>query len=69
MSLWRVPAIAVLTTALLTALSIVLDTGGERSRDLALLVGALTFYLVAPATVICVVVATVVEIRRRRRVR
>jgi hypothetical protein len=69
MTRWRAPALAVLTTAVLTATSIVLDTGGEQSRDLALLVGALTFYLVAPATVVCVVVATVVEIRRRRRVR
>jgi hypothetical protein len=68
-SLWLVPAIAVLTTAALTVLAIVLDTGDARSRDLALLVGALTFYVVAPITVICVIVATVVKIRRARRVR
>jgi hypothetical protein len=59
----------VLTTAVLIVLSFVLDTGGARSRDLALLVGVLSFYVLVPVTVVCVVVATVLQIRRSRRVR
>ena len=38
--LWLIPTIAAVVTAGLTALSIVLDAGNERSRDLALLIGA-----------------------------
>jgi hypothetical protein len=40
-SLWRIPTIAAAATAGLAVLSIVLDAGDERARDLALLVVAL----------------------------
>jgi hypothetical protein len=65
-SLWRLPVIAAVTTAGLTVLAVVLDAGGERARDLALLVGAPTLYLLLPATVAGVVVALVRQVRRRR---
>jgi hypothetical protein len=63
---WRVTTIAAVLTAGLGALSIVLDTGGPRARDLALLIGAPTLYLLLPATAACFVVALVMRIRRRR---
>ena len=65
-SLWRIPAILAGATAGLTVLSIVLDAGNERARDLALLIGALTLYLLLPATATCFVVALALQIRRRR---
>jgi hypothetical protein len=65
-NLWRLPLIATAATAGLTVLSIVLDAGNARARDLALLVGAPTFYLLLPATVACLVVALVRQIRGRR---
>jgi len=68
-SLWRLPTIATGATAGLTVVSIVLDAGNERARDLALLIGAPTFYLLLPATVACLVVALVRQIRRRRAAR
>jgi hypothetical protein len=64
-SLWRIPTIAAIATAGLTVLSIVLDAGNERARDLALLIGAPTLYLLLPATATCFVVALVLQIRRR----
>jgi len=68
-SLWRVPTIAAVATAGLTALSIVLDTGDGQARDLALLIGAPTLYLLLPATAASFAVALVVRIRRRRSAR
>jgi len=65
-SLWRRPTIAAAATAGLTVLSLVLDTGNERARDLALLIGAPTLYLLLPATTAWFVVALVLQIRRRR---
>lgn len=65
-SRWRIPAIAAVTTAGLTTVSIVLDTGDERARDLALLIGAPTLYLLLPATAGCFVVALVRRNRDRR---
>jgi hypothetical protein len=65
-SLWRIPAILAVATAGLTVLSIVLDAGSERARDLALLIGAPTLYLLLPATAACFVVALLLQIRRRR---
>ena len=68
-NLWLIPAIALLTAAALIVLAFVLDTGDARSRELALLVGVLGLYVAAPIAVICVIAATVVKIRRARRVR
>jgi hypothetical protein len=65
-SLWRIPAILAVATAGLTVLSIVLDAGSERARDLALLIGAPTLYLLLPATAACFVVALLLQIRRSR---
>ncbi|MBE8516854.1 hypothetical protein ILP97_04865 [Amycolatopsis sp. H6(2020)] len=64
-SLWRITAVLAVATAGLIVLSIVLDAGSERARDLALLIGAPTLYLLLPATVVCFVVALVRRIRRR----
>jgi hypothetical protein len=63
--LWRAPTIAALATAALAILSIVLDNGTERARDLALLIGAPTLYLLAPATTVWLAFALVTQIRRR----
>jgi len=63
--LWRAPAIAALATAALAILSIVLDNGTERARDLALLIGAPTLYFLTPATAVWLAVALAIQIRRR----
>jgi DNA-binding CsgD family transcriptional regulator len=65
-SLWRIPVIAATAAAGLTVVSIALDAGNERARDLALLIGAPTLYLLLPATASCFVVALVRQIHRRR---
>jgi hypothetical protein len=64
-NLWRWPTIAALATAGLATTSIVLDNGTEHARDLALLIGAPTLYLLAPALAAWLVVALVIQIRRR----
>ena len=64
--LWRITTVLAVATAGLIALSIVLDAGSGRARDLALLIGAPTLYVLLPATVVCFVVALVLRIRRRR---
>ena len=63
---WRIPVIGAVATAVLTASAMVLDTGDEHARDLALLIGAPTLWLLLPATVLAFVVALVVHLRRRR---
>lgn len=65
--LWRPPMIAALATAGLAAVSIVLDNGSERARDLALLIGAPTLYVLAPATAAWFVVALAIQTRRNHR--
>jgi hypothetical protein len=65
-SLWRIPTILAVAAAGLIVLSIVLDAGNERARDLALLIGAPTLYVLLPATAGCFVVAVVLQIRRKR---
>jgi protein-S-isoprenylcysteine O-methyltransferase Ste14 len=66
-SLWRPPAIVLLVAVALLVLSFVLDTGGERSRDLALLIGAPSLYLLLPLAVLWLAVAVVVQLRRASR--
>ncbi|OXM69584.1 hypothetical protein [Amycolatopsis vastitatis] len=63
--LWRIPTILAVATAGLIVSSIVLDAGSERARDLALLIGAPTLYVLLPATAVSFVVALVLRIRRR----
>lgn len=63
---WRIPVLGAVATAALTAVAMVLDTGGERARDLALLIGAPTLWVLLPATVAAFGVALVVHVRRRR---
>jgi NADH dehydrogenase len=65
--LWPAPTIAALVTAGLAAVSIVLDNGSEQARDLALIIGAPTLYILAPATAAWLVVALVIQIRRTHR--
>jgi hypothetical protein len=62
---WRAPVIALAVTVGLVVLSVILDRGDERSRDLALLVGAPTLYLLLPAVVIWLLVTLVLQLRRR----
>jgi hypothetical protein len=62
---WRAPVIALAVTVGLVVLSVILDRGGERSRDLALLIGAPTLYLLLPAVVIWLLVTLVLQVRRR----
>ena len=66
-NLWRPPAILLLVAIALLVLSIVLDTGGERSRDLALLIGAPTLYLLLPVAAVWLAAALAVQLRRASR--
>ena len=64
-SLWRIPLIAAGITAVLLVLSFILDTGDAHARDLALLIGAPTLWILLPATVAAFAVALVLRVRRR----
>jgi hypothetical protein len=66
-NLWRPPAVLLLVAIALLIVSLVLDTGGERSRDLALLIGAPTLYLLLPVAVLWLAVALAVQLRRGSR--
>ena len=61
---WRAPVIALAVTLGLVALSVLLDRGDERARDLALLIGAPTLYLLLPLVVIWLLVTVVLQVRR-----
>jgi hypothetical protein len=60
------PVIAVCVCGLLYLTATLLDSGGESSRDWALLIGAPTLYVLLPISVLWLVV---VLVRSRRRVR
>jgi membrane protease YdiL (CAAX protease family) len=66
---WRAvrwPVLALLGAGLLLALADHLDTGPEAARDAALLIGAPTLYLLLPGATVWLVVAFLVDVRRRR---
>jgi hypothetical protein len=64
-NLWRAPAILLGVAIVLYVVALALDTGGERSRDLALLIGVPTLYLLLPVAVVWLVIALVLHLRRR----
>jgi hypothetical protein len=63
----RGPLIAIATCVLLLLVAFALDSGGERARDAALLVGAPTLYLLLPAAVLWLLIAVLRQLTRRRR--
>ncbi len=66
--LWRavrLPAIAVIGAALLTAVAFLLDTGSPRARDYALVIGTPALYVLLPLAVIWLLVAVALHVRRR----
>jgi hypothetical protein len=63
----RGPAVVLALGLSLLLLALVLDNGGERSRDAALVVGSLALYAVIPAAVVWLLVAWVLGMLRRRR--
>lgn len=63
--LWPAPTMLLVGSTALLLASFGLDNGGERSRDLALLIGAPTLYVLMPAGVIWLVVALGRQLRWR----
>ncbi len=57
----RGPLIALALGALLLLASTLLDRGGERSRDLALLLGAPALYVVLPLALLWLIVVVVLR--------
>jgi hypothetical protein len=56
---------AVAGCVLLLVLAFALDTGGERARDAALIVGAPTLYVLLPLSVLWLLVAVLRRATRR----
>jgi hypothetical protein len=61
----RRPLTAVAGCVLLLVLAFALDTGGERARDAALIVGAPTLYVLLPLSVLWLLVAVLRRATRR----
>jgi hypothetical protein len=61
----RWPLLALALAGILLATSFALDAGSERQRDLALLIGAPTVWLLLPASTIWTLVAAIRYLRRR----
>lgn len=60
----RRPLIALAAGVLLLLIAFALDTGGERARDAALLVGAPTLYFLLPAAALWLLIAVLRHLRR-----
>jgi hypothetical protein len=60
---FRGPLIALGGGVLLLLIATVLDRGGERSRDLALLIGVPAIYVILPLAVIWLIVVAVLRVR------
>ena len=63
---FRKPLITLAAGVALVILAVALDAGGERSRDLALVIGAAAFYLVLPVAVIWLIAVLIVRARSGR---
>ena len=67
-TLWRSlrwPVGAMVVVGLLLILAFALDTGSERARDAALLIGAPTLYVLLPLAVLWLIVALIRHWQRR----
>ena len=60
---FRGPLVALGAGLVLLLVATILDRGGERSRDLALLVGVPAIYVILPLAVIWLVVVAVLRVR------
>jgi NAD-dependent oxidoreductase involved in siderophore biosynthesis len=60
---FRGPLIALGGGLLLLLVATILDRGGERSRDLALLIGVPAIYVILPLAVIWLIVVAVLRFR------
>lgn len=61
------PVMAVLVSAALIVLSFVLDTGSSGARDAALILGVVSIYVLAPLSVLWLIIAAIRHQRRSRR--
>jgi hypothetical protein len=62
---FRKPLITLAVGVLLLLIALVLDRGGERGRDLALLIGSAALYVVLPVAVIWLIAVTIVRASSR----
>ena len=60
---FRGPLIALAAGLVLYLVATLLDTGGERSRDLALLLGVAALYIVLPLALLWLVAVAVIRVR------
>ena len=60
---FRGPLIALGAGLVLLLVATILDRGGERSRDLALLIGVAAIYVILPLAVIWLAVVAVLRVR------
>jgi hypothetical protein len=60
---FRGPLVALGGGLLLLLIATILDRGGERSRDLALLIGVPAIYVILPLAVIWLIVVAVLRVR------
>jgi NAD-dependent oxidoreductase involved in siderophore biosynthesis len=60
---FRGPLVALGVGLLLLLIATILDRGGERSRDLALLIGVPAIYVILPLAVIWLIVVAVLRVR------
>ncbi|HEU4348967.1 MAG TPA: hypothetical protein VFR35_14410 [Actinoplanes sp.] len=60
---FRKPLITLAVGVLMLLLAMVLDRGGEQSRDLALLIGVAALYVVLPVAAIWLIAVVIVRAR------
>ena len=58
---FRKPLITLAVGVLMVLIALLLDRGGEQSRDLALLIGSAALYIVLPVAVIWLIAVTIVR--------
>jgi len=62
---FRKPLIALAVGVLMLIVALLLDRGGESSRDMALLIGTAALYVVLPASVLWLIAVAIVRISSR----
>lgn len=60
---FRGPLLALGGGLVLLLIATILDRGGERSRDLALLIGAPAIYVILPLAVLWLIVVAILRVR------
>jgi hypothetical protein len=62
---FRRPLIALAVGVLMLIVALLLDRGGEGSRDMALLIGTAALYVVLPASVLWLIAVAIVRVSSR----